>query len=142
VLVVVGLLSALAVSQLGTMDVNLAGRTEVLKSHLRLAAARSMNSATVWGIWGDADSNSYWLFKDGNTDDKITLPAETLPSVKLDEYKVVIADFSVSFNTWGQPCSDSNGQTPVNDDMTIRLTTLDGTDHRDVIITAETGFIP
>ena len=59
-LIIIGIVSAIAVSRFGISDTELIIRSEVVKSHLRYAQLRAMNSESVWGI--SCDGNGLLAF--------------------------------------------------------------------------------
>ncbi|MDZ7642140.1 MAG: type II secretion system protein [Desulfurivibrio sp.] len=66
VLVILGILAAVAVNRTGNDDTEIQTRTATLKSHLRYAQLRALNSGgpaepVIWGI--KSDGGSYWLFR-------------------------------------------------------------------------------
>lgn len=140
VIVILGIISAFVVSGMMSSDTELAARSEVLKTHLRYAQSRSMNSNTVWYI--KFSSNTYSLYKDGEADSK-PLPGSdsltvTLPSMMSIAYDYAGSDI-VSFDGRGKPCTDSGAQTAQGTSRSLTITS--GSDSRTITITKNTGFI-
>lgn len=137
-LIIIGIVSAIAVSRFGISDTELIIRSEVVKSHLRYAQLRAMNSESVWGI--SCDGNDYWLFMDGNTGNHITLPGEETDPVALSDKNIGMAAFTVSFDSWGRPYSNASAS-GASSGTAITITSP-GASSAGIAITAETGFIP
>ena len=78
VLVILGIISAVVVGSIMSSDTELAAQAEVIKTHLRYAQSRSMNSNTVWYI--QFSSNSYSLYKKGDAVPKL-LPGGDSPTI-------------------------------------------------------------
>ncbi len=79
-LVVLGILTAVAVSRINNFDAEVVTGADTLKAHLRYAQTMAMNSnpnapsdATVWGI--NCSGSTYWLFNGTNPGDNITMSA-------------------------------------------------------------------
>lgn len=140
-LFVVGILSAVIVSRISSTSVyHLTSQTEVIKSHMRYAQLRAMNTNAVWYIKFTGDS-TYSLYKSGNENPEY-LPGEdnttvTLPSGITVNYG---ASQFVSFDSWGKPCTDGNGQSPQAADRII--TAACSGESRNIAVTQNTGFIP
>jgi len=81
VLLIMGIVAAVVVSRVGTSNNEVIAQMEVVKSHLRYAQSRAMNSDLVWGIRFDTDK--YWLFKEGDITKKVTFPAEDSDTANL-----------------------------------------------------------
>jgi len=136
VLLIIGIVAAVVVSRAGTGNNEVIARIEVVKSHLRYAQSRAMNSELIWGI--QFSSSSYWLFKDSNINNKVTFPAEDSDTVNMSSGMSVGTEI-VSFDSWGKPYTDAAGQTSQPNDRTI--TFLPSLTNHAIIITKNTGFI-
>ncbi len=155
VLVLVSIFVTLAVVQHSTSDASLIAQTEVLKSHLRYAQSRSINSDIHWGVYyhhnsANADDCYYLLFVDGNVTDIRQFPGETEDRVRLGNMAVTIGaaigsnaltpqTFQIEFDDWGRPSStqlDPSGP----GSYTLELT-KPGHDAQQLVITQNTGFI-
>lgn len=133
VLILVGVLTAVAVSRF--TDTNAAERAaaDSLKAHLRQAQGLAIDSDTVWGV--QASGGSYHLFY--VDDDTNTVVTQRFPGEDADNIDFpsgVSATFTVYFDGWGRPCSDQSCETPI----TNAITAIDSR----VTITPETGYIP
>ena len=146
ILLVMGVVTAVAAGQVTTDDYDLIGRTEVLKAHLRHAQARAMNTDVVWGVEFDSD-NHYWLFKNGDPEDKAMLPGENSLTVDLAAFDLSVAEAGtgmvLSFDGWGRPCTDAGANTPQAEGDGWRTITLTSDeDNRVVKVYNNTGYIP
>jgi MSHA pilin protein MshC len=140
VLVIIGIISAVAIVKMNsTSDYDVISRVEVVKTHLRLAQSRAMNSSRVWGI-NFSGSSTYSMFNNGNVANVIRLPNQNADNVTLPDGMTVTTGI-VSFNPWGQPYTDAAGTLAQNATRTITLTNKSG-DARSISITKNTGFIP
>jgi len=129
VLAVLAILAAIVVSRItSTSAIKLAPELEIVKTHLRYAQTRAMNTDSRWGVYFET-SNSYWLFK-GDTPESgkanlVALPGEantvTLPTLTINSTPLTVA-----FDGFGSPGTTS---------ITI------GTSGGSIVIAANTGFI-
>lgn len=131
VLVLIGILAAVAIARATDNTANEVAAANTLKTHLRYAQALAMNSDTVWGVEGTG-SSSYQLYYFGTIGENGTVgkiparfPGENTDTVNLSRVSIT-PNFDVSFNGWGSPTSET---TIVVGSQTIT-------------ITPETGFIP
>lgn len=149
VLVIVSLLTVVVLARNAPVlaRAKLQGEVELLKTQLRYAQARSLNANEVWGI--KADNTDLWLFRDGDEDEKVTLPGESGETVlynDADDRKkgLRVAPFLVSFDDRGRPCTDAAGTvlaaTATDTTVTVSLTS-GGLPPVDINITPNTGFI-
>ena len=136
VLLIMGIVAAVVVSRVGTSNNEVIAQIEVVKSHLRYAQSRAMNSDKKWGV--RFDTSRYWLFKDGNISNKVTFPAEDSDTVTLPSGMSVGTEI-VSFDSWGKPYTDASGGTLQPADRTIVF--LPSLTNHAIIITKNTGFI-
>ena len=136
VLLIMGIVAAVVISRVGTSNNEVIAQIEVVKSHLRYAQSRAMNSDKIWGV--RFDTSRYWLFKDGNISNKVTFPAEDSDTVTLPSGMSVGTEI-VSFDSWGKPYTDASGGTPQSGDRTIVF--LPSIANHAIIITKNTGFI-
>ena len=137
-LIVIGIISAVALSRIdiSSAEVNAAG--EVVKSHLRYAQLRAMNSERVWGI--SCDGTDYWLFMDGNITNHVILPGEDSDPVALADKNISMAAFTVSFDSWGRPYTNASAS-GASSGTAITIASP-GASSVGITITSETGFIP
>ena len=139
VMVILGIISAVVLSGMVSSDTELAARTEVIKTHLRYAQSRAMNSNTVWYI--KFSGNSYSLYKKDGGADPTLLPGADSSTVVLPgsisiDYGIIDV---VSFDGLGKPCTDSSAQVAQASDRSLTITA--GSDSRIITITKNTGFI-
>ncbi len=114
-----------------TNEIELNAQVEKIKSHLRYAQMRSMNSDSIWGIQFTGDR--YWLFKDGNGAKKVSLPGEDSDTVSLPEG--ANSSRTIAFDSWGRPYDLGGGS---KGDMTLTI----GGKGSAIHIYANTGYIP
>ena len=141
VIVVLSTISAVAVSHFYFSDSNLEAQTEAIKVYLRYAQVRSMNTESVWGI--NCAENVLYLYRydpDTESEIKVLLPGEDGVDVDLAERGLSMDPFTVSFNSWGKPCTDEAGQAQQTEN--IDLTVSSDSESRNITITKNTGFIP
>ena len=124
VLVLVGILSAVAVSRFTDADAEDVAAANTLKLHLRYAQLRAMGDTVPWGI--SFTGNSYELQKNGSTA-PVNLPGENGTTITLSGL-TMSPTTTVTFSAArGQP-------TPNGHSISIGTQTI--------TITQETGFIP
>jgi prepilin-type N-terminal cleavage/methylation domain-containing protein len=142
VLALISILALVVMARYEISNTNLPARTQVLKSHLRYAQSRAMNSDTAWGIQLDAATDTYRLFNSAEAGDR-PLPGEDAQVVDLSIYGLAISsgDLTVTFDTWGRPCADAAGTAPFDMDRTVTLADTDGKTNS-ITITRNTGYIP
>ncbi len=141
VIVVLSTISAVAVSRFYFSDSNLQAQTEAIKVYLRYAQARSMNTESVWGI--NCAENVLYLYRydpDTENEIKVLLPGEDGVDVDLAEKGISMEGFTVSFNSWGKPCTDEAGQAEQTENIDLTVSSDSGS--RNIIITKNTGFVP
>ena len=136
VLLIMGIVAAVVVSRVGTSNNEVIAQIEVVKSHLRYAQSRAMNSELIWGI--RFNGSSYWLFKDGDITKKVTFPGEDSDTVNMSSGMSVGTEI-VSFDSWGKPYTDASGGTSQSVDTPITFSP--SLSNHLIIITKNTGFI-
>ena len=144
VLIIIGIISVMVIGRSDIGQTDLLAQTEVIKSHIRYAQSRSMNSDRIWGIRCDATHQSYWLFVDGDPDDannQRTLPGEEAKIVDLNRFKLTLTAATLSFDDRGRPCDDNDGTQPIEDDLLLTLSAGGGA-NTTIRVTRNTGFIP
>lgn len=121
VLLLLGVVSAALLSGGLGNTADESARADVLKTHLRYAQGRAMNSDVPWRL--QFNGGSYTLVRDpSGIADSVVLPGESQANVDLPSS--VTGD--VTFDTWGKPSGLSS----------ISLGS------RTITITPDTGFIP
>lgn len=122
-----------------TSGYDLRSETEIIKSHLRYAQTRAINSNRVWGMkfFRSEDKSYYYLFQidDSNNEVSIVLPGESSSPAELPEGMIVSVN-NVYFDDWGRPFGVL--PTPSSTSSTITITV----DTEAIVITKNTGFIP
>jgi len=151
ILIIIGILAAIAISRATNFDVEAITGADTLKMHIRYAQTMAMNSnpnagdETIWGI--SCSGSSYWLFR-GTVpgDDIIRLPEDDKyinadRTINLDEKKISVTGFTVYFDNRGIPYSAYPG-TQWPDSSTISVTPIGGGTTVTITITPFTGYIP
>ncbi|MCG6537191.1 MAG: type II secretion system GspH family protein [Syntrophales bacterium LBB04] len=136
VLVIIGIISAVAFSRVRSTDHDLFSQADIMKAHLRFAQLKALQDDT--GSWQIAfnDSSSYTLNYSAAgaggpyTGATINLPSESSNSHSFPSGITVSATSPVTFDPWGSPG---------NTDVTITLT-QSGTP-KIITVTANTGFV-
>lgn len=155
VLVLIGIFTALAVVQHSTSDASLIAQSEVLKSHLRYAQARSIDSDFQWGIYyhynsADPTDSYYLLFNGGDITNVRQLPGETRNRVHLGDMTITLSasagpnpptprTFQIEFDGWGRPASlqlDPSGPGSYSLELT-----KPGHTSQQFLVTQNTGYI-
>ncbi|MBC2713335.1 MAG: prepilin-type N-terminal cleavage/methylation domain-containing protein [Desulfosarcina sp.] len=142
VLIIIGIISVIVIGRSTIGQTDLLAQTEVIKSHIRYAQSRAMNSDRSWGIRCDASAQFYWLFVDGDpVNKKRKLPGEESDTVNLIKYKLTLTPTTLSFDDRGRPCSGNDGTTPRANDLSLILSADSGSTTT-ITITRNTGFVP
>jgi MSHA pilin protein MshC len=152
VLIVLGILVAIAVSRSINLNAEVYTGTDALKNHLRYAQTMAMNhnpqageTSAIWGI--SCDGSKYWLFQ-GTTANHIRLPDDEQyidndRTINLSKKKITVSGFNVFFDDYGVPYSsytNSTTNTPLSASLTI--TVSGGSSSKNITVTPRTGFIP
>jgi MSHA pilin protein MshC len=143
VLIIIGIVSVIIIGRSDVDQTDLLAQTEVVKSHIRYAQSRAMNSDRIWGIRCDDSGQMYWLFVDGSSDvdNRRKLPGEESDAVDLGIYNLTLTPTTFSFDERGRPCSGDSGTTPLADDLSLTLS-AGGTETTTIAVTRNTGFVP
>ncbi|PKN20635.1 MAG: hypothetical protein CVU71_02290 [Deltaproteobacteria bacterium HGW-Deltaproteobacteria-6] len=157
VLIIIGILSAIAVSRSVNYNAEVYTGADALKSHLRYAQTMAMNSnptapgvPVICGI--SCNGSRYWLFKGTNIADAIRLPEDdnfidSDRRINLDMKKIKITSpFTIYFDNRGIPYSaftDVTTKTPLTSVMEINIQPFNATSPSVAVkITPLTGYIP
>ena len=109
VMVIIGIVGALAVSRTGGDSTDTVSSLDRLKAHIRYAQILALKSNTISGI--DFNGTTYSIFTNGNTSNKVNLgdgTSFTLPGGASE-------NATIFFDLWGIPYTayvDSNNNTP------------------------------
>lgn len=122
VLALIGILTVVIVGRSRNDDAALYGAREIVKSHLRYAQIKAMNSDVSWGI--NFSANSYTL--EDNSSNLASFPGE-MPD-------------SISYSSTINPVLFDQRGSPGGSTVTITLTK--GSSTTNIIVTRNTGFIP
>lgn len=140
VIVIMSVLIAVVYAKfLDINPINLSSEADVLKSHLRYAQSRAMNTNAVWGI-NISGSNQYSLFRDGSTANSVLLPGQDSLTLTLPAGISFSATGIISFDTWGKPYTNAAGTASQVGSRVITLTL--GSLSQSITITQNTGLIP
>ena len=145
VLVVIGILAAVAVSRIvSTQSFSVAAEVDILKTHLRYAQFKAMsedstilNCNAPFGVV--ISGSSYYLFRDCNTNQKVILPNEDVNTASLS-FGINSTCNTFCFDTWGAPYCGAGCEAPgpLGTSSTINVTLVD----TGFAITKNTGFMP
>ena len=136
VMVLMGIIGAVVASQGMKNDTELISQVEVIKAHLRYAQLRSMDTDTAWSI--QFGGSAYALYRAGDVS-PVSLPGSDGLQMAVPS-GMSLPSTVVSFDSWGQPCTDAAAQVPQAADRTLTVS-MSG-ESRSITITRNTGFIP
>ena len=155
ILVILGILVAVAVSRSINLNAEVYTGTDSLKNHLRYAQTMAMNhnpDASGDIIWGVKSANGkYWLFYGANPDNAsnyIRLPDDEQyidndRTINLSRKKIAVTPFTVFFDNYGIPYSAySNSTTNTKLSASLIITVSSGSSSKNITVTPVTGFIP
>jgi len=126
-----------------TSNADVISQAEVIKSHLRYAQSRAMNTTVVWGI--RSFHGHYWLFRDGSETHKVVFPGEDTDTVDLTAKGISMDAFRLSFDSWGVPYKGSSASPDKKlkpGDSESRIKVSSGGAHTYIRLTPNTGYIP
>ena len=150
VLLVIGIITAFAVGRGSSEGVELKVRYEVLKTHLRHAQLRAMNTGDYWGIatnisgTDNTKATAYQLFQyDGSTMKVVPLPGEDTDTIDFGSEGIRISSGIYSFDDRGAPYYAVASGSPPGTKLTGNksITVSKGTENATFQITQHTGFI-
>ena len=142
VFIIMGILVSVAAVRVLDTGVGLISETDLIKTHLRYAQGRAMNSSSIWGL--NLTGSTYSLFKDGSTASKVRLPSEEADTRSLPT-GLSVETAIISFDAWGVPHTDAaatDGNELASGDSEAQITVTKGGDTKTITITPNTGFIP
>ncbi len=155
VLVIIGIIAAVAFSRAVNYDTEVYTSADALKSHLRYAQTMAMNysyTATAPGVWGiSGTTNSYWLFEGTSTAIVRPLPEDdtfiNTDRINLTAKKVKLtAGFTIYFDNRGIPYTaytSATTNTPLASALTINVQPISAASPNiAVTITPFTGYVP
>ncbi len=138
-IVILGILTAVLVSRSDlSVDVSVVAEAEALKSQLRFAQNRAMNSGDSWGVTCSGDTYRLFRYTSGSRT-YVTMPGVGANSMDLGAIGYSVGSFTVSYDDWGRPCSGDTGVTALGSNMSI--TVSKGSKSETITITKNTGFI-
>lgn len=135
ILVVIGVITAVAVSRSISTQHDLVSEADIVKTHLRFAQLKALQDDTKlsplnWGIV--FAGSSYTLYYNG-APANINLPGEVSNTHTFTTSPVAITvtnPSSINFDSWGSPGA-----------VDVSLTLSDGTASKTIIVTNNTGYI-
>jgi MSHA pilin protein MshC len=132
VLIVLGIISAVAVSRISFSGNELVTETDLLKSNLRFAQVKALtnndDTTTTWGIKIAGDGKSYTLQKNG-ADVSVSFPFGG-STHELSSDVTITVPANVTYDFWGSPGLDN-----------IPITLSQGGKTASFTITSNTGYI-
>jgi MSHA pilin protein MshC len=134
VLVVISILVAVAASRVGTITdtADNTSAASTLRSHLRYAQIRALNTQGVWGV--NCSGSSYSLYRwDGAAAITTAFPGEENNTVAFPNG--ISINSTISFDDWGRP---HNNQAATGNSVSVNLSVGGET----ITVTQETGYIP
>ncbi len=108
VVILLGVLAMAALNRNTDMGQDLNSTIELLKTRIRFAQMRSVNNNSVHGV--RSTGSSYWLFYDGNLNNREKFPGQGSDTVSLPS-GITMDSFTVSFDYRGAPYTDAAATT-------------------------------
>ncbi len=147
VLVLLGILSAVAIARVVDHGADVRAAADTLKVHLRHAQGRAMNSDAPWGVNFSSNTYTLYTFDDTNTKRSVFFPGENSATVQLGS-GITISDLggvtTISFDGWGLPYDDEyinpDPGDSLNSDLDFTLT--NGKHSQTITVHQDTGYIP
>lgn len=150
-IVVCGILSAVVYGRYLNVNTNLISQCTAIKTHLRFAQLKAMNTSAVWGI--RFNQSAYQLFNAEDIDRPVFLPGAETDQIDLSACCSISLQpddnssnelFFVAFDSLGRPgvALADNQLDPNREDLHILVSDRSGVNSQTILITAETGFIP
>jgi MSHA pilin protein MshC len=150
VLIILGIMVAVAVSRMGSNDSDLIPQTDIVKTHLRFAQLKALADdvydsgggvmvASTWGITFTSGTPASFTLQNNGGTASINLPGEdgkihTFPT------GVTVAPTTVTFDSWGRPVVSAVDLTPLTVNASIALS--QGGVSSTINVTINTGYIP
>ncbi|MCG6535631.1 MAG: prepilin-type N-terminal cleavage/methylation domain-containing protein [Syntrophales bacterium LBB04] len=128
ILVIIGIISAIAVSRMNITEQDIIAQTDIVKAHLRFAQLLALqDDTTSWSIAFTA--SSYTLYNNG-APATINLPAESSNSHSFPAGVTITNPSTVNFDNWGSPGTTN-----------IPITLSGGGTTATITVTANSGYI-
>jgi prepilin-type N-terminal cleavage/methylation domain-containing protein len=135
VLIIIGIITAIAVSRDLSTDKELYSQADMVQMHLRFAHLKALQDDTA--TWGIAFSGNSYALNKNNGATTIHLPSESSSSHSFPA-GITITNTTVIFDKWGIPV-DSLGNPVADIELTLSQS---GSTPISILVTANTGFIP
>lgn len=150
VLMMIGIISAVAIARYSGDDSNLYTVETALKNHIRHAQSRSMfDDDVLWGV--KISGNKYWMVQEGSNtvypawgaDIAEMQASDGKADTSLLNVTINSTDPTVYFNSMGVPFSGDTSNDTNRLGAAINITLRNGSGStRTITITPETGFVP
>ncbi|MBZ2173510.1 Tfp pilus assembly protein FimT/FimU [Nitratidesulfovibrio sp. SRB-5] len=140
VLVIMAVITAVATERFfNQTPMELGGIEASVRSHLRYARTRSMNSDQVFGVQ-ILSTTTYAIFRNGNTGTRVILPGQPATGIITleDGATFTTGATTFSFDQWGRPCPNATGTLP-SSSITISLSYLGQT--ASIVVVRNTGYL-
>jgi prepilin-type N-terminal cleavage/methylation domain-containing protein len=140
VIIVLGILSAVAASSWGNLGGAEQGRMSEIRAQLRYVQLRAMKSGAMHGF--KCDGTNYWAYRGADPSvvaALLTLPGETSVQVSLAGKNLGLTTGTWSFDGFGIPYS---GDTPVKLAAPASISVTAGGSTGTLTLTPETGYVP
>lgn len=141
VLVIIAVIVAVAIERIfDQTPAELGGMEASVRSHLRYARTRSMNSDEIFGVQL-ISTTTYAIFRNGNAATRVVLPGQPSTGIiTLEDGATFTTGASIiSFDQWGRPCSDAAGTTLRTTNTTVTLSYLGQT--ASIVVVRNTGYL-
>uniref|UniRef100_B8DPT0 Uncharacterized protein n=1 Tax=Nitratidesulfovibrio vulgaris (strain DSM 19637 / Miyazaki F) TaxID=883 RepID=B8DPT0_NITV9 len=141
VLVIMAVITAVAAARIFEQTpLELGGIEASVRSHLRYARTRSMNSDQVFGVQ-IISTTTYAIFRNGNTGTRVILPGQPDTGIITLEGGATFTTGAtiISFDAWGRPCSNAAGTTLRTANTTVTLGYLGQT--ASIVVVRNTGYL-
>ena len=106
VLIILGILAAVAASRVGSNSNDLIPQADIVKSHLRFAQLKALadesTSSSTWGI-AFTGGTFYTLQNNGGTATTSTLPGASDGTIHRFPSGVTVDSTTITFDSWGSP---------------------------------------
>lgn len=109
VLVLIGIIGAVAANRMTNTGVESAGSRAVIKNHVRYAQILAMQSNRVCGV--HFKGAVYSIFRNGSTSDTIVLPSHSSTDFPIATVLGTVTEI-IYFDTWGRPFTNLGLTTP------------------------------
>jgi MSHA pilin protein MshC len=132
VLIILGILVAIAVSRVGSNQNDLIPQADTVKSHLRFAQLKALADESTWNsTWGIAFTGDSYTLQNNGAAASINLPGENGNSHTFPFGVTITNPSTVTFDSWGSPVGGAK----------IVTLSQSGSTPIDINVSANTGYI-